>query len=132
MKLGRFRESKRSASRRVSELCQTSALGGIAAIWALKDPSKGHGLTHGFIFPMICFVIALGVDFSQHVWRASAWTYMARQREKPLEDKSDEQEVEDPAGSVNLITAYLFYGKILIMLLGFVFFIKAALPMLSE
>lgn len=120
MKLKEFRDTQHRASRRVSELCQTSSLGGIAAAWTLKASTPAHQFTELLIWSLVLFLLALAFNFCQFVWRTTAWGVMARSREKELGSKDGDQEVLDPPTWVNRVTLVLVVAKIMSMLIGFI------------
>lgn len=120
MKLQKFRDAQQSASRRVSDLCQTSSLGGIAAIWTLKVGTPTHQFTNLLIWSLVVFILALTINFFHYVWRVAAWGVMARCREKDLATKNGDQEVLDPPTWVNRVTLVFFVAKVASMLTGFI------------
>lgn len=132
MKLKKFRDAQSKASTRVSELCQTSSLGGIAAVWTLRVGNSTSAMPRLLLWAMVLFAAALLGDFIQHVWRTAAWGTMARCREKPLLSKDGEQEVLDPPTWVNRITLVFFVAKILVMLTGFVLLFVEAYALLWQ
>lgn len=131
MKLNEFRQTYYSATRRVSQICQTSSLGGIGVVWALKSGTSITQLTDLLIQSLVCFFLALALDLAQYVWRTVAWGVMATCREKGLPSRDGDQEVLDPPSWVNCVALIFFALKVLVMLAGFGFLFAQARALLS-
>jgi hypothetical protein len=124
MKLGKIRETYHAATRRVTEITQTSSLGGLGAVWLLRPQSEGALIPSDLMLPLIAFVVALALDLFQFVWRSLAFALLSAYRrwQFKLSARVDEDAVEVGKNPIfiNVFSWGFFIGKVAAMIFGFV------------
>ncbi len=125
MKLEKVREEVYYFSQKASELNQQLSIAGIALIWLFKVTTNGKiqfPLLH--ILALASFIISLTISIiyysvlANNHYKKESIKLKKRIKEK---DKIEEPEVDEPVKG-NILGWFLFYGKLIFLLGGYIFF----------
>jgi hypothetical protein len=113
------------ASGKTSDIARQLSLAGVAFIWIFSGgnvvtTSQGHlVVTNDLLAAGLCFVIALGLDLLQYVYRSIAFGFLGWFREKKLQNnKVIDTLVPRP---LNYPTLFCFWAKVAAVITGYIF-----------
>jgi hypothetical protein len=109
------------ASGQTSTIARHLCLAGVAITWLFK-PEKGFPFTGDFYVALICFVVALFLDFVQYLYKTLAWK---REMDK-YPDKAETDQVEANE-NINVVTWICFLAKSIGCFVGYLFLMYAIL-----
>jgi hypothetical protein len=128
MKLGKVREEVYYFSQKASEANQKLAIAGIALIWLFKVTVNSNIQVSLILFlALISFIASLAVEIIHYSILAPIWSkhYNNEYRRLSLNSQDltniEETEVDEPSEG-NLLGWVLFYGKLLLLLIGYLLF----------
>lgn len=110
MKISEIKGEFLDASGTASALSRQLSFAGIAIIWVIRIGENSGGLvfSENLLLPLYVFVIALSLDFLQHLYKSIAWYFLNMYHWNI--HKNDETEVNVP-GIINLPTKYALSGQ---------------------
>ncbi|TMP37096.1 hypothetical protein [Pseudoalteromonas rubra] len=119
--LDKFRQYHYDATVKVSDNTRTLALSAVGIVWLFKNQNGGvYEIPNDLLVPLILVVIALALDFGQHVYRSIAWHIKFRIEEKRLGKKEITEETELYASKwINTFAYFVFYGKVLCLVAAY-------------
>lgn len=131
--LEKFRQFHYDATVKVSDNTRTLALSAIAIIWLFKS---GNGTQYvmpkGLAWPLILVLVAMALDFLQHVYRSATWHVWFYFLEKKLAKGVIKEETEIYAPNALNLPAYVFfYGKVFVLIFAYVKLFEYALRAVS-
>jgi hypothetical protein len=123
MRLEQFKKDAYEYEGLTSGLVRQLALAGIAVIWIFKiDNPKEHLIPDECYWPLLLFVLTLVFDFLQYFILAIIWKIFFRYHEKK---NNGNVEVNVKADPRFLWPSYfLFYGKAVLLAIGYIFIVK--------
>lgn len=120
-KLQTFRQYHYDATAKVSENTRTLALAAIAVVWLFKTEKNGaYHIPESLLLPLALVIVALALDFFQHVFRSISWQVAYLHQEKRLNNSEITEETEVYAPDyINLVSYVLFYGKVIVLVAAY-------------
>ncbi len=110
------------ASGKASDIARQLCLSGVAIVWLFKT-EKVSVFTGYFYYALVCFVIALFLDFVQYLYKTLAWK---REMDK-YPHKADTDEIDVKKEDINLPTWICFLSKSFCCFMGYIFLMLAIL-----
>lgn len=112
--LQKFREYHYNATVKVSDNTRTLALSAIAIVWLFKNQTDGaYEVPNELLLPLTSVMVALALDFAQHVYVSISWHIRFRLDEKRLSRGEIDEKTELYAPDwINDVGYIFFYGKI--------------------
>ncbi len=123
-RLSDFREAKDFYTGKASDVNRTLAFGGIAVVWMFRNNQgqflSGTGIIPDELeWPLILFIIALGLDLVQYTLASIIWTIFYHRHEKKVHEGKEADGVI-LASRWNMRTINLiFWAKIVITIVAF-------------
>ena len=94
MKLRELREAYYAATRRLTEIQQATAIGGIVAVWAAAQSDITNLARAELRWPLLFFVLSLLLNYIQFVLRAFWFGFHSRQGEKRKKISENEKPLD--------------------------------------
>src|SRR5947207_208420 len=106
MKLSDYKEEYYEFSKLASENARKAAFAGIAIVWIFRVTSGATPqIPRGFLGPVICFVVAIGVDLLHYILGSVIWGRFHAYHEGKLTDVQEDPEMSHPTYLEYPITA---------------------------
>ncbi len=126
MKLVQARDSYYWYTEKASDVARTLAFAGIALIWIFKVGDSGTPrIPHRLLPPTFFLAGSLILDLLQYVVASILWGGFHRFKEKTI-PAGEDPEFEAPAW-MNWPAILFFYGKLILVALGFLLLIRYTL-----
>jgi hypothetical protein len=119
---------------KASEIVRQLGFVGIAIIWVFKTDLGGKQIVPSELSPAAIFiVVGLGLDLMQYIAGALVWGIYTRRKETTLSREKKEKN-ENPLSieadeflapdRINWLASFLFWGKILVMVIAYVYLFR--------
>lgn len=124
MKVNDLKQAFYDASEKLSDICRPLCFAGIAVVWMLKtkpDENGGIEFSEVLLLPLACFVISLGLDLFQYIYKTLAfYIYYLYKDCKEKTPSADFRIIS----AVNFPTWLFFGSKIIAILIGYWYLIR--------
>lgn len=130
MELKKYKEEAQYFTGKLSDINRYLSFAGIAIIWIFEKESQGeYDIPDELIVPLAFFVISLILDFIQYIYGATVWSIFFRYHEKrkekhPEDEKYKKDDVKAPKFLSNISYFGLFYPKVIINFIGYIYIIN--------
>lgn len=122
MKLEDYKKDYQEFSGLASNRVRSLAFGGIAVTWIFRTGSgNSTRIPSELLFPLLLFVISLGMDFLHYLIASAIWGLFHRWKER--QNLPPEIEIRAPV-YFNWFALFMFWGKAASVVLGYICLIR--------
>jgi hypothetical protein len=123
MKLSEYKKVYENLSAKASDISRNLSFAGIAIVWIFRQEVNGKiNISTCLKFGLLFFVFSLLFDISQYLYGSILWKWFYFKHENNLDNLEEDPEVFGKA-SYNYLTNFMYYSKILLLMVGYIFII---------
>ena len=119
MKLSEIREAYEDLSGKLSDINRQLCFAGFAIIWIFNKSIGDFSVPQDLYLPAFLLCSALFVDLLQYIVSSASW-YIYYLRKRNSHNGDDSIDVDEPE-KLNIIPWLLFFIKIILLVVGYVF-----------